>query len=106
MEQRERDLRAREEALAANEARMSGVQVNNWPPCTWVLRRQTGKYELWRGGLMIVFPFCHHDISTLPTQHQQVTKFLYFQWLALIVTLVVNLVGCILLLVSGSSQGG
>jgi hypothetical protein len=55
---------------------------------------------------MTVFPFCHHDISTLPAQHQQVTKFLYFQWLALIVTLVVNLVGCILLLVSGSSQGG
>jgi hypothetical protein len=53
-----------------------------------------------------VFPFCHHDISSLPSQHQQVTKFLYFQWLALIVTLIVNLVGCILLLVSGSSQGG
>ena len=35
LEQRERDLRAREEALAANEARMSGVQVNNWPPCKW-----------------------------------------------------------------------
>ena len=45
LEQRERDLRAREEALAANEARMSGVQVNNWPPCTldlYVARRSLG----------------------------------------------------------------
>lgn len=42
LEQRERDLRAREEALAANEARMSGVQVNNWPPCTLGSRSQDG----------------------------------------------------------------
>ena len=33
-------------------------------------------------------------------------KLLYTQWLALIVTLILNLVGCILLLISGSSEGG
>lgn len=45
MEQRERDLRAREEALAANEARMSGVQVNNWPPCASAFQHWKGLVE-------------------------------------------------------------
>ena len=53
-----------------------------------------------------VFPFVHHDISDLPTQHQLVTKLLYYQWLALAVTLIINLLGAIFLLVAGSSEGG
>jgi hypothetical protein len=56
--------------------------------------------------ISLVFPFLHHDISSLPTQNQQTVKLLYFQWLALVLTLIINLVGCILLLVAGSSEGG
>ena len=57
-------------------------------------------------GLRPVFPFLHHDITSMPTEHQTVGKLLYTQWLALVATLVLNLVGCILLLIAGSSEGG
>ncbi|CAD6583631.1 MAG: hypothetical protein TREMPRED_003607, partial [Tremellales sp. Tagirdzhanova-0007] len=95
MSRREADLRRRETELAARE-RDSGIQRNNWPPSF------LPDHE-WD---VLDFPFVHHDISTLPPIHQTVTKLLYFQWLALVVTLVINLLGCIFLLVSGSSEGG
>ncbi|ORX38257.1 scamp family-domain-containing protein [Kockovaella imperatae] len=81
---READLRRREEELRRRETAL-GMKENNWPP---------------------FFPFIHHNIQELPDDHQPVMKFLYTQWLALIVTLIVNLVGCVLLLISGSSEGG
>ncbi|EIW68384.1 hypothetical protein M231_00294 [Tremella mesenterica] len=80
----EAQLREREAAIGQRE-REVGVYRNNWPP---------------------FFPFLHHDITTMPTEHQTVGKLLYAQWLELIVTLVINLVGCILLLISGSLEGG
>jgi len=33
-------------------------------------------------------------------------KFLYTQWLANAATLIINLLGCVFLLVAGSSEGG
>lgn len=77
-------LRAREAEVAQRE-REVGLQQNNWPP---------------------FFPFLHHDITSMPTEHQTVGKLLYTQWLALVATLILNLVGCILLLIAGSSEGG
>ncbi|KAK4686601.1 secretory carrier-associated membrane protein, partial [Tremellales sp. Uapishka_1] len=84
LDERERALRAREEAITAREEAV-GVYQNNWP---------------------IFFPVLHHDLSTIPSPHGQTVTLLYYQWLALIVTLIFNLLGCIFLLVAGSSEGG
>ena len=78
---------------------------------TSVLCRTTGHLvcsiigEKWQL-IFSVFPILHQDFSTLPTQNQASAKHLYIQWLALVGTLIVNLVGAILLLVAGSSDGG
>ena len=53
-----------------------------------------------------VFPLIRHEIRDLPPTHQSTIRQLYIQWLALLGTLVINLVGCILLLIAGSSDGG
>jgi hypothetical protein len=53
-----------------------------------------------------VFPFIHHAPNELPEQHRTVGKLLYAQWLALAATLIINLLGCIFLLIAGSSEGG
>jgi hypothetical protein len=53
-----------------------------------------------------VFPLVRHQISDLPEANQTTMKGLYVFWLALIGTLVINLVACILLLIAGSSDGG
>jgi hypothetical protein len=47
-----------------------------------------------------------HEIRDLPLSHQSTMKQLYIQWLGLLVTLIINLVACILLLIAGSSDGG
>lgn len=88
---RERELEARERAVRAAEVDIErqrtalGAQANNWPP---------------------FYPLIHHDISDLPEQHRTVGKLLYFQWLALALTLILNMVGCVLLLVGGAAEGG
>lgn len=88
---REQELEARERAVRDAEARVAAqqaelaTQANNWPP---------------------FYPLIHHDISDLPEQHRTVGKLLYYQWLALALTLIVNLVGCVLLLVGGAAEGG
>ncbi|GFZ51897.1 hypothetical protein JCM24511_09666 [Saitozyma sp. JCM 24511] len=83
-EERERRLREREEAVRAREHAV-GMKENNWPP---------------------FFPFIHHAPDELPEQHRTVGKLLYAQWLALAATLIINLLGCIFLLIAGSSEGG
>lgn len=55
---------------------------------------------------LIVFPMIRHEIRDLPLSHQSTMKQLYIQWLGLLVTLIINLVACILLLIAGSSDGG
>ena len=95
LDERERRLRDREAEVARREEAV-GVYTNNWPPCAF-----------WLGCLLQVlmrkvFPLVHHDISSSP----QTVKFLYYQWLLLVATLIINLLGCIFLLISGSSEGG
>jgi len=96
---REAALNAREQALRAREEAL-GMQENNWPPCELAVA------QLPLLKLTSVFPFLRHQLSDLPQDHQPVMKFLYTQWLALIVTLILNLLGCIFLLIAGSSEGG
>lgn len=84
LERRERAVRDAEANIAAQRAELN-QQANNWPP---------------------FYPLIHHDIADLPEQHRTVGKLLYFQWLALAATLIVNLVGCVLLLVGGAAEGG
>jgi hypothetical protein len=55
---------------------------------------------------LTVFPMIRHEIRDLPLSHQSTMKQLYIQWLGLLVTLIINLVACILLLIAGSSDGG
>ncbi|WVQ90553.1 hypothetical protein IAS59_004333 [Cryptococcus gattii] len=86
------ELRRREEELNRREAEFtrrqqeSGAYANNWPP---------------------LYPFVHYDPSIIqdPSKRRTITLIGY-QWYALAVTLIFNLLGCIFLLISGSSEGG
>ena len=55
----------------------------------------------------IVFPLIFHSIpDEIPQDSQPLITRLYQLWLVLLGTLVVNMVACILILISGSSDGG
>ncbi|CDZ97160.1 Secretory carrier membrane protein [Phaffia rhodozyma] len=85
--EREAALNAREAELARREQEIaaSGIQPNNWPK--W-------------------YPIMHHDIhAVIPEQSRALMTRLYHLWLALVVTLIVNIVACVLLLISGASDG-
>jgi hypothetical protein len=106
------------------------MKENNWPPCELDPRQSTpndpitiSSDSLRRCVVLVfvvsrvfgarqnhswppVFPFIHHAPDELPEQHRTVGKLLYAQWLALAATLIVNLLGCIFLLIAGSSEGG
>ncbi|GAA5848507.1 hypothetical protein JCM8547_004534 [Rhodosporidiobolus lusitaniae] len=87
LERREQELAAREAALANKAEHIRKHGRNNWPPGP--------------------FPLLFHDISQeIPEAHQATVLTLYRIWMFLGITLVVNLVGAILLLVSGASNGG
>lgn len=79
VQRRQRELDERERRLDAGEGKA------NWP---------------------FFFPMIRHEIRDLPLSHQSTMKQLYIQWLGLLVTLIINLVACILLLIAGSSDGG
>lgn len=54
-----------------------------------------------------VYPVIHHDIaSSIPEPSQALVTRLYQLWLALAATLLLNLVACVLLLISGEQDGG
>ncbi|KAL7415950.1 scamp family-domain-containing protein [Mrakia frigida] len=85
---REAALNAREVELARREREVAdaGVLMNNWPK---------------------FYPLIHHDISTAIPHESQATVTRLFQiWLALVATLLFNLLGCIFLLIAGASNGG
>ncbi|KAL7422529.1 hypothetical protein Q5752_003177 [Cryptotrichosporon argae] len=84
LEAKQRELERREREFEERQ-RAAGVYPNNWPP---------------------FIPFLHHDISLITHPHQSTARLLYYQWLALAVTLIVNLLGCIFLLIAGASDGG
>jgi hypothetical protein len=86
LNRRERDLAAREQALnqRAEHIRLHGR--NNWP---------------------FFFPLIYHSIDDeIPEPSRPLIRRLYQLWLVLGVTLIVNLVACILILLAGSPDGG
>ncbi|GHJ85359.1 hypothetical protein NliqN6_1761 [Naganishia liquefaciens] len=86
LRRKDEEMRRREEELNRRERDLDRTEAKaNWPP---------------------FFPLIRHQISDLPDQNQRTMKGLYMQWLALVATLIVNLVACILLLLAGSSDGG
>ncbi|CEH17618.1 Secretory carrier membrane protein [Ceraceosorus bombacis] len=83
------EIRRREEALARREAELEQraetirkVGRNNWP---------------------FFFPLIYHDISSeIPPASQQVVTHLYWLWLLLLATLIVNVVACVFLIGRGA----
>ncbi|GAA6037097.1 hypothetical protein JCM8097_008730 [Rhodosporidiobolus ruineniae] len=87
LQRRERELQAREQALTQRAEHIRKHGRNNWPPGP--------------------FPLLFHDIDQeIPEPHRPTVLTLYRVWMFLVLTLVVNLVGGVLLLVSGASNGG
>ncbi|EJF65884.1 scamp-domain-containing protein [Dichomitus squalens LYAD-421 SS1] len=86
LRQREADLARRERELAQKQDHIRRHGRNNWPP---------------------YFPLLFHSIrDEIPEASQQLITRLYQIWLVLAGTLVVNMVACICILASGSSNGG
>ncbi|KAI0748152.1 scamp-domain-containing protein [Daedaleopsis nitida] len=86
IKQRELDLERRERELAQKTDHVRRHGRNNWPP---------------------FFPLIFHSISEeIPQASQPLITRLYQLWLVLAATLVVNMVACIFILISGSSNGG
>ena len=54
-----------------------------------------------------VFPLIFHSIQDeIPEPHRQLITRLYQLWLVLLGTLIINMVACICILISGSASGG
>lgn len=54
-----------------------------------------------------VFPLIFHSIrDEIPEAHRQLITRLYQLWLVLLGTLLINMIACICILVSGSASGG
>ncbi|KAI5123324.1 hypothetical protein M0805_001749 [Coniferiporia weirii] len=89
LERREAQLRVQEENLRREQERVGNMRRNgrnNWPP---------------------FFPLIFHSIKDeIPVDSQLLVDRLYKLWLVLAVTLIINMVACIFVLVSGSSDGG
>ncbi|KAM0754033.1 scamp-domain-containing protein [Meredithblackwellia eburnea MCA 4105] len=87
LERREQELKAREAALAAKAEHIRKHGRNNWPPGP--------------------FPILFHDIEQeIPEQHKSTVLTWYRIWMFLVLVLAVNLVGGVLLLISGANNGG
>lgn len=43
-----------------------------------------------------------HKIEFVPTEYQKHAKLLYYYWLQLVATLILNFLGCLFLLTSGA----
>ncbi|WWC71288.1 uncharacterized protein I206_105241 [Kwoniella pini CBS 10737] len=85
LSRREAELARREQDLARREQE-SGTYRNNWPP---------------------FYPFVHYDPEIIEdSTKRQTIKLIGYQWYALAATLVINMLGCIFLLLAGASEGG
>jgi len=90
---REQDLRRREEELQRREAELNNRAEH--------IRRHG------RSNFPPFFPLIYHAIDEeIPEVHRPVIKRLFQLWLVLLGTLVVNMVACIFILISGSAAGG
>lgn len=58
---------------------------------------RTASWRRLRALLTAVIPFLVHDLNLVPTEQRKNAKLMYTYWLILIVTLIVNFVGCIFL---------
>lgn len=84
-------IRAREEALSRREAELNARERQldssegkpNWPP---------------------FYPLLRHSLDDIDDQQRETVKWLYYLYLALVATLLLNLVGCIVNLAAG--EGG
>jgi hypothetical protein len=86
LNEREQNLQRQQEDLNAKIERFRKVGNKNWPPC---------------------FPLIFHSIADeIPEASRPLITRLYQLWLVLFVTLVVNMVACIFVLLSGSPDGG
>ncbi|KAL7004608.1 hypothetical protein EMMF5_005868 [Cystobasidiomycetes sp. EMM_F5] len=87
---RELELEQRERSLGQREANIRLHGRNNWPP-----------KPFWPFA-----PLIYHDIQEeIPAESRSIVLTLYRLWLLNIVTIILNLVACILLLVSGAADG-
>ncbi|GAA5968155.1 hypothetical protein JCM11641_003751 [Rhodosporidiobolus odoratus] len=87
LQRRERELQAREQALQNKQEHIRKHGRNNWPPGP--------------------FPLLFHDIEQeIPEPHRATVLTLYRVWMFLVLVLIVNLVGGVLLMISGSGNGG
>jgi len=87
---REQELEQRERTLGQREEHIRLHGRNNWPP-----------KPFWP------YPLLYHDIQAeIPSESRSIVLTLYRIWLVLVLTLILNLVACILLLVSGAEDGG
>ncbi|KAI0035913.1 scamp family-domain-containing protein [Vararia minispora EC-137] len=86
LDQRERDLERRERELQQRSEHIRKHGRNNFPP---------------------FFPLIYHDISAeIPEASRPIISRLFQLWLVLGATLIINMVACIFILTSGSSDGG
>ncbi|CAK5277673.1 unnamed protein product [Mycena citricolor] len=86
LRQREEDLQRREQELAAKAENIRKNGRNNWPP---------------------FMPLIFHSIpDEIPEASQLLVTRLYQLWLVLAATLIINVVACIMILISGSRDGG
>ncbi|THH11722.1 hypothetical protein EW145_g490 [Phellinidium pouzarii] len=89
LERREAQLRVQEDNLRREQEQVANIRRNgrnNWPP---------------------FYPLIFHSIKDeIPMDSQLLIDRLYKLWLILLVTLIVNMVACIFILISGSSNGG
>ncbi|KAL4251702.1 Scamp-domain-containing protein [Abortiporus biennis] len=86
LNQRERDLERREQELNQRTDTLRRTGRNNWPP---------------------FFPLIFHSIKDeIPELSRHLITRLYQLWLVLALTMVINMVACIFVLTSGSSNGG
>ena len=54
-----------------------------------------------------VFPLIYHEIEVeIPNDSRPLIWHIYYLWLILCGTLVINMIACIFILISGSSDGG
>jgi len=84
--QRERDLERREQELSHKAEHIRRFGRNNWPP---------------------FYPLIFHSIQDeIPELSRPLITRLYQLWFVLLGTLVINMVACIFILTSGSSNGG
>ncbi|OSX65306.1 hypothetical protein POSPLADRAFT_1039036 [Postia placenta MAD-698-R-SB12] len=85
LNERERDLERREQELTQKAEHIRRFGRNNWPP---------------------FYPLIFHSIpEEIPEHHRPLMTRLYQLWFVLVGTLVVNMVACIIILASGSSNG-